>query len=186
MSDFGTLRPDELRQLRAELTAHTEEFRARKLNIDMTRGKPSSEQLDLSLGMLECVDGKHFRSPSGVDCRNYGGVDGIPEAKVLFSQYLEVAPEEIIVGGNSSLNMMYDAVVRAMMHGVVDSPIPWGKLPDVTFLCPSPGYDRHFAICQHLGIALIPVEMGPDGPSVDQVEELVANEASPQTAKLDS
>ncbi len=161
---------------RDELTARYAEFQARQLDIDMTRGKPSAEQLDLSLDMLDCVDAGHFRSPSGIDCRNYGGLDGIPEAKVLFAEYLGVAPEEVIVGGNSSLNMMHDAVVRAMMHGVVDSPAPWGEQPGAKFLCPSPGYDRHFAICEYLGIEMIPVGMGDDGPDMEQVEALAAGD----------
>jgi DNA-binding transcriptional MocR family regulator len=142
----------------------------------MTRGKPCPEQLDLSIDMLDTVNGDSYRTSSGVDCRNYGGLDGIPEAKELFSHYLEVKPGEIIIGGNSSLNMMYDTMMRTLVHGVVDSDVPWGKLPEVKWLCPSPGYDRHFAICEHLGIDMIPVEMGPDGPDMDQVESLVAED----------
>lgn len=176
MLDFKSLASHELQEHKAALAQRYQGFLAQKLNIDMTRGKPSPEQLDLSLDMLRCVDGDSYRSPSGVDCRNYGGLDGLPEAKALFAEYLEVTPGEIIVGGNSSLNVMHDAVVRAVTHGVVDSPVPWGKLPKIKFLCPSPGYDRHFAICEHLGIDMIPIEMRPDGPNMDQVERLVAGD----------
>jgi DNA-binding transcriptional MocR family regulator len=178
MAEFGALDGRALQQQRTELMARYEQFQAQKLNIDMTRGKPSSEQLDLSLGMLTCVDANSYRTANGVDCRNYGGVEGLPEARALFADYLEVEPDEILVGGNSSLAMMYDTIVRAMTHGVVDSPLPWGRLPKVTFLCPSPGYDRHFSICQHLGIDMIPVEMGAGGPDMDRVEELVAKDES--------
>jgi DNA-binding transcriptional MocR family regulator len=146
------------------------------LAIDMTRGKPGPEQLDLAMDMLYCVKADSYRASNGVDCRNYGGLDGIPEAKEIFAQYLGVAPQEIIVGGNSSLNMMYDAMVRAMIHGVVDSGLPWGKLPRVKWLCPSPGYDRHFAITEHLGIEMIAIDMGPDGPDMAQVESLAAED----------
>ena len=161
---------------RSELMARYRAFQARGIVIDMTRGKPGPEQLDLSLDMLTCVDEDSYRTSGGVDCRNYGGLDGIPESKKLFAEYLGVEPEEIIVGGNSSLNMMYDAVMRAMVHGVVGSPVPWGKLPRVRWLCPSPGYDRHFSVCEHFGIEMIPVEMGPDGPDMAQVERLVAED----------
>jgi DNA-binding transcriptional MocR family regulator len=153
-------------------------FRARDLTIDMTRGKPCPEQLDLSLDMLDTVNGNSYRTIGGVDCRNYGGLDGIPEAKELFSQYLGVEPREIIVGGNSSLNMMYDAIMRAMVHGVLNSKAPWGKLPGIKWLCPSPGYDRHFAICEQLGIEMIPVEMGQHGPDMAQVESLVVKDSA--------
>jgi DNA-binding transcriptional MocR family regulator len=174
MANFGVSGEE---KRRADLMARYRDFQARGLNIDMTRGKPSPEQLDLSLEMLHCVDDDCYRTVSGVDCRNYGGVDGIPEAKRLFSEYLEVGLDEIIVGGNSSLNMMYDTVVRAMTHGVVDSPVPWGKLPKVKFLCPSPGYDRHFAICEHLGIEMIRIDMVHDGPDYfEYVKQLVAGD----------
>jgi aspartate/methionine/tyrosine aminotransferase len=168
---------DRLHGLRTDLTRRLWGYQARDLNIDMTRGKPCAEQLDLALGMLECVDVTNY-SVNGVDCRNYGGLDGLPEAKSLFVQFLEVEPDEIIVGGNSSLSMMYDAVTRAMTHGVLESDTPWGKLPRVRFLCPSPGYDRHFAICEHLGIEMIPVEMGAHGPDMDHVERVVASDES--------
>ncbi len=176
MPDLVSLDSHQLQARRAALAERYRAFQAQRLDVDMTRGKPSPEQLDLSLDLLHCVDGSSYRSPSGVDCRNYGGLDGLPAAKALFAAYLGVTPAEIIVGGNASLNLMHDAVVRAMTHGVVDSPAPWGQLPAVKFLCPSPGYDRHFAICEYLGIEMIPVEMTADGPDVDQVERLAAGD----------
>lgn len=176
MTDLPHLPRRDLLGLRATLRERYEAFRARGLNLDMTRGKPCPEQLDLSAEVLTCVDGEHYLSPSGIDTRNYGGLDGIPEAKALFARYLGVAPDEVIVGGNSSLNLMYDTVVRAMLFGVVGGDGPWGRLPRVAFLCPSPGYDRHFTICEQLGIDMIPVEMRDDGPDMDAVERLVAQD----------
>jgi aspartate/methionine/tyrosine aminotransferase len=176
--DFNTLDSDELKKLKAELTERYQGFQSQNLSIDMTRGKPCPEQLDLALGLLTCVDSKNFQTAGGIDCRNYGGLDGIPKAKALFADFLEVEPDEIIIGGNSSLNMMHDTILRAMVKGVADSDIPWGKLPVVKFLCPCPGYDRHFSICQHLGIEMIPIEMRADGPDMDTVEEIVAKDES--------
>jgi DNA-binding transcriptional MocR family regulator len=178
MTDYKNLGARELEERRTELMARYRGFQSRNLKIDMTRGKPSPEQLDLAMEMLICVDADHYQTEDGVDCRNYGGLDGIPEAKRLFAQYLEVEPDEIIVGGNASLNVMYDVILQAMVWGMVDSDVPWGKLPAVKFVCPCPGYDRHFAICEHLGIEMIPVEMGADGPDMDAVEEVVAEDES--------
>ena len=178
---FNTLDPNELKKLKAELTERYQGFQSRNLAIDMTRGKPCPEQLDLALGLLTCVDGENFQTAGGVDCRNYGGLDGIPEARALFADFLEVEPDEIIVGGNASLTMMHDIILRAMVKGVADSDVPsgnapWGKLPAVKFLCPCPGYDRHFSICQYLGIEMVPIEMQADGPDMDTVEEIVAKD----------
>lgn len=178
MTDYKNLGARELEERRTELMARYRGFQSRNLKIDMTRGKPSPAQLDLSMGMLACVDADHYQTEDGVDCRNYGGLDGIPEAKRLFAQYLEVGPDEIIVGGNASLNVMYDVILQTMVFGTVDGDVPWGKLPAVKFVCPCPGYDRHFAICEHLGIEMIPVEMRADGPDIDAVEEIVAEDGS--------
>lgn len=153
-----------------------ESFKSRNLALDMTRGKPCPKQLDLALPMLTNVSETSYKAANGTDCRNYGGLDGIPEAKALFSQYLEVNEDEIVIGGNSSLNLMHDTMVNAMVYGVYDSEKPWGKLPKVKFLCPSPGYDRHFAICETLGIEMIVVGMNENGPDMDQVEKLVAED----------
>lgn len=174
--DLGSLSADELEKLRLKLARRYQDFQSRNLKLDMTRGKPCPEQLDLSLEMLECVKAEHYSTLVGEDYRNYGGLDGIVEAKKLFSQYLDVRPDEIIIGGNSSLNMMHDTIMSAVVQGVVDSEVPWGKLPNVKFLCPSPGYDRHFSICEYLQIEMIPVEMNEDGPDMDTVEKIVAED----------
>ncbi len=174
--DLGSLSAYELEKLRWKLARRYQDFQARNLKLDMTRGKPCPEQLDLSLEMLECIKAEHYSTLVGEDYRNYGGLDGIVEAKKLFSQYLDVRPDEIIIGGNSSLNMMHDIIMSAVVQGVVDSEIPWGKLPNVKFLCPSPGYDRHFSICEYLQIEMIPVEKKEDGPDMDIVEKIVAED----------
>jgi DNA-binding transcriptional MocR family regulator len=143
----------------------------------MSRGKPGADQLDLSLAVLDCINSSEScKASDGTDCRNYGLLDGIPEAKRLFAEMLEVDPTEIIIGGNSSLNMMYDTIARAYTHGLLGSEKPWCRLEKVKFLCPSPGYDRHFAVCEHFGFELIPVEMRADGPDMDVVERLVAQD----------
>lgn len=174
MTPYAELSIAELQTLKTKLLADYHAFQAKSLTLDMTRGKPSPEQLDLATEMLTGDCSRQYRSPSGVDCRNYGGLDGIKEAKALFAQYLEVAEDEIIVGDSASLKMMHDAIMGALVYGMVDSERPWGQLDSVKFLCPSPGYDRHFAICQYLGIEMIPVGMGADGPDMDTVEKLVA------------
>ncbi|VBB06747.1 pyridoxal phosphate-dependent transferase [Lucifera butyrica] len=156
------------------LSCHYEKFREQKLTLDMSRGKPCVEQLDLSNGLITCLAEDDYRSFDGTDCRNYGGVDGLREAKELCASILEAESREVIVGGNSSLIMMHDLIVRALLCGLPDSEMPWSKLPQVKFLCPSPGYDRHFGICEHFGIAMISVPYLDDGPDMDQVEQLVA------------
>lgn len=178
MSDFQQLDAAALIAKQSELQQRYNGFKAKNLKLDMTRGKPCSEQLDLSLGLFDILSQKDYKAADGTDCRNYGLVDGLTEAKELFANYLEVGPEEIIIGGNSSLALMYDTIARAMLHGVPGSETPWGKLPKVKFLCPSPGYDRHFAICEHLGIEMITIELIDDGPDMDEVEKLVANDDS--------
>jgi DNA-binding transcriptional MocR family regulator len=176
MADFKQLSEQERQEMKAQLMERYREFQEHRITLDMTRGKPCTAQLDLALGMLEGDTGKTYLTKEGLDCRNYGGLDGIPAAKTLFSEYVEVEPEELILGGNSSLNMMHDTILRAMVKGVMDGASPWGQLPKVKFLCPSPGYDRHFFICEFLGIEMIPVDMQEDGPVMSQVEERVAND----------
>lgn len=157
------------------LRAEYESFRARGLALDMTRGKPCNEQLDLSLGLLDVL-GREYKAADGTDCRNYGVVEGLPEARALFAELLDVQPGEVVVGGNSSLAMMHDVIVQALLKGTTGGPAWHGQKPK--FLCPSPGYDRHFAICERYGIDMIPVAMNADGPDMDEVERLVASDAS--------
>lgn len=177
MPEYASLPKPELQKLRRELQEEYARYKARGLKLDMSRGKPGADQLDLSLGMLTCVDSAAAcRAQDGTDCRNYGVLAGIPEARRLLADMLEVSPEEVIVGGNSSLNMMYDAVARAMTHGVLGSPTPWCRLPKVRFLCPCPGYDRHFAICEHFGIEMVNVDMTPDGPDMEAVRRLTEHD----------
>jgi DNA-binding transcriptional MocR family regulator len=155
-----------------------QEFKARGLKLDMTRGKPSSEQLDLAAGLLTNLDPSDYKAADGTDTRNYGGLDGLPEMKAIFAEMMETTSAQVVVGGNSSLQMMHDTIVRALLHGVPGGDGPWSRLPRVRFICPTPGYDRHFAICQHHGIEMVPVDMTDDGPEMDQVERLVAGDAS--------
>jgi len=176
MTDFKKLSDKERRKIKEDLLQRYREFQVQGLTLDMTRGKPCAEQLDLSLGMLDGDIGGAYLTPDGLDCRNYGGLDGIPAAKELFAAYMQVEPDELIIGGNSSLNMMHDTILRALVKGMINGATPWGRLPKVKFLCPSPGYDRHFFICEYLGIEMIPVDMLEDGPDMDQVEDLVAGD----------
>ena len=160
-----------------DLTQRYREFQSRGIRLDMTRGKPCPEQLDLFAALLDGVDRKAYKAADGTDCRNYGGLDGIPEAKALFAEYMGVAPEELIIGGSSSLTMMHDALTWAMVFGAAAGSPPWSRQGPVKFLCPSPGYDRHFFVCEHLGIEMIPVAMRADGPDMDAVERLAAADA---------
>ena len=178
MTDFQKCSPQELQELKEKLQQQYSEFKARNITLDITRGKPCSEQLDLAAGLFDCVDHNRYAAEDGSDCRNYGGLDGIAEAKTLFAELLEVQTDEIIIGGNSSLNMMHDAFLRAMVNGVGENGTPWKLQSKIKFLCPSPGYDRHFSICQYLGIEMITVDMKADGPDMDTVESLVENDES--------
>ncbi len=155
-----------------------QEFKAKGLKLDMTRGKPSSEQLDLAAGLITNLDPSDYTAADGTDTRNYGGLDGIAELKAIFAEMMGTIPAQVVVGGNSSLQMMHDTVVRALLHGVPDGHGPWSRQPGVKFICPTPGYDRHFAICQHHGIEMIPVSLTGEGPDMDEVERLVAADSS--------
>ncbi len=161
-------------ELQSELEAVKKEYeqiKAQGLNIDMSRGKPGADQLDISDGMLKALDDGDFKCESGLDVRNYGMLDGIPECKKLFADLLEVRPENVIVGGNSSLSLMFDFVSQCMYQGVGFT--PWAQQGEVKFLCPCPGYDRHFAICEYFGIKMINIPMTAEGPDMDAVEEAV-------------
>ena len=168
---------EELLQEKQNLEARFEEVKAKGLKLDMSRGKPSAAQLEISRGLLDALDSKSdLKSENGLDCSNYGMADGIPEAKRLFAELLEVSPENVIVYGNSSLNIMYDTVSRSYTHGVMGS-TPWCRLDKVKFLCPVPGYDRHFAVTERFGIELVNIPMTADGPDMDLVEALVQDPA---------
>ncbi len=168
---------EQLAAEKTELEKKYGEYKAKGLTLDMSRGKPSPAQLDLSLDMFGYPK-DDYKTINGFDCRNYGLLDGIPEARALFAEMLEVSPDEIIVGGNSSLALMYDVIIRALRLGVLGSKKPWGDYEHVKFLCPAPGYDRHFAICEALGIEMITIKYNEDGPDMDEVERLAAQDES--------
>ena len=178
MKAYKDLSIDELQKIKEELELQFEEVKGKRLNLDMSRGKPAAAQLDLAMGMMDVLNSQtSLVCQEGVDCRNYGVLDGIREAKQLLADMMEVPKDNIVIFGNSTLNIMYDTIARSMTHGVMGS-TPWCKLDKVKFLCPVPGYDRHFAITEHFGIEMINVPMTKDGPDMDIVEELVSKDAS--------
>ena len=176
MKPYSEMTKEELLSLKEQLVSEYEETKAKGLSLDMSRGKPAAAQLDLALDMMDVLTSSTvLKSENGTDCRNYGILDGIPEAKAFMGAMMDAPADQIIVYGNSSLNIMYDTVSRSMTHGVLGS-TPWCKLPVVKWLCPVPGYDRHFAICEHFGIEMINVPMTPEGPDMDMVEKLVSED----------
>ena len=178
MTPYKDLSREELLKEKENLEQQFAEIKAKGLKLDMSRGKPSTAQLNLSMGMMDVLDSNaDLVCEEGVDCRNYGVLDGIKEAKELLADMTEVSPDNIIIYGNSSLNVMYDTVARSMTHGVMGS-TPWCKLDKVKFLCPVPGYDRHFKITEHFGIEMINIPMHEDGPDMDMVEKLVSEDAA--------
>lgn len=178
MKAYSEMGKDELLALKTDLEKAYDEFKAQGLKLDMSRGKPSSEQMDLAMGMMDVFHSSaDLTSANGTDCRNYGSLEGLQEAKELLADMMECRADDVIVYGNSSLNVMYDTVARSMTHGVMGS-TPWCKLDKVKFLCPVPGYDRHFVITEFFGIEMINVPMTPEGPDMDIVEKLVSEDDS--------
>lgn len=176
MEAYKNLSKEELLALHKELSVQYKKFQAKELKLDMSRGKPGAEQLDISMGMMDVLNSKSdLTCDDGTDCRNYGVLDGLAEAKELIGDMIEVPADNLIIYGNSSLNIMYDTISRSMTHGVMGN-TPWCKLDKVKFLCPVPGYDRHFAITEYFGIEMINVPMTETGPDMDLVEELVSSD----------
>ncbi|MBQ4136662.1 MAG: aminotransferase class I/II-fold pyridoxal phosphate-dependent enzyme [Clostridia bacterium] len=177
--NYTTLTIEAAKNEHAKLIKEYGELKAKGLKLDMSRGKPGKAQLDITMDMMSAISpDTDCLSENGFDCRNYGLLDGIPEAKRLFAELLGLKESRILVAGNSSLNLMYDSVARAMLYGVIGSEKPWSKYDSIKFLCPVPGYDRHFAICQSLGIEMINIPMTESGPDMDLVEKLVLEDES--------
>lgn len=173
MKSYGEMSKSELEALALELEQAYEEAKGKGLKLDMSRGKPAATQLDMTMPIMDVLSAESvLKTEEGMDCRNYGVLDGIPEAKALMGEMMGVSADKVIVCGNASLTIMYDTVSRSMTHGVCGS-TPWCRLEKVKFLCPAPGYDRHFAITEHFGIEMITVPMTPTGPDMDMVERYV-------------
>lgn len=175
---YNDMSKEELLALKESLNKEYAEAKAKGLALDMSRGKPSAKQLDVSLGLLDTINSSSdLKALDGTDCRNYGVLDGIPEAKKLMADMMGTTPDHVIVYGNASLNIMYDQISRAYTHGILGN-TPWCKLDKVKFLCPVPGYDRHFAITERFGIEMINIPMSESGPDIGMVEEYVSKDAS--------
>ena len=175
---YNDMSKEELLALKESLNKEYAEAKAKGLVLDMSRGKPSAKQLDVSLGLLDTINSSSdLKTLDGTDCRNYGVLDGIPEAKKLMADMMGTTPDHVIVYGNASLNIMYDQISRAYTHGILGN-TPWCKLDKVKFLCPVPGYDRHFAITERFGIEMINIPMSESGPDMGMVEEYVSKDAS--------
>ncbi|HAS05910.1 aminotransferase class I/II-fold pyridoxal phosphate-dependent enzyme [Lachnospira eligens] len=178
MMQYNDMSKEELLTLKESLNKEYAEAKAKGLALDMSRGKPSAKQLDVSLGLLDTINSSSdLKALDGTDCRNYGVLDGIPEAKKLMADMMGTTPDHVIVYGNASLNIMYDQISRAYTHGILGN-TPWCKLDKVKFLCPVPGYDRHFAITERFGIEMINIPMSESGPDMGMVEEYVSKDAS--------
>lgn len=175
---YNDMSKEELLALKESLNKEYAEAKAKGLALDMSRGKPSAKQLDVSLGLLDTINSSSdLKALDGTDCRNYGVLDGIPEAKKLMADMMGTTQDHVIVYGNASLNIMYDQISRAYTHGILGN-TPWCKLDKVKFLCPVPGYDRHFAITERFGIEMINIPMSESGPDMGMVEEYVSKDAS--------
>ena len=178
MKPYSEMTADELKEELAGLKKQYHKIQALGIHLDMSRGKPSQDQLDLSMSMMDVLSSTDdLTCEDGTDCRNYGALSGISEARQLLGDMMENNPKDIIIYGNSSLNVMFDTISRAWTHGIMGN-TPWCKLPEVKFLCPVPGYDRHFKITEYFGIKMIPVPMTPTGPDMDMVENLVSSDAA--------
>lgn len=178
MTQLADLSDSDLKALHERVRAQYDAFKGRGLALNMARGKPSPEQLDLAESLLDKPGAGNHTAGDGTDCRNYGGLQGLAEIRELFSGMLGAKPEQVIASGNASLSLMHDYIVFSLLKGNPDSGQPWGRGGPVKFLCPVPGYDRHFAICEEYGIEMINVPMGPDGPDMDRVEDLVAADSA--------
>lgn len=176
MATYSEMNKEDLQKELEVLKAEYAKICDADISLDMSRGKPGADQLKLSVKMLDILDeDSDVKASNGIDCRNYGLLDGIPEAKKMMAGIMQTEPENIIIYGNSSLNVMYDTVSRSFTHGVMGS-TPWCKLDKVKWLCPVPGYDRHFAITEFFGVEMINIPMNEDGPDIDMVEKLVSED----------
>ena len=175
MASYAAQSHSELVALKSELENEYDQIKSRRLSLNMARGKPSAAQLDLSMPLFDPQIMREYIAADGTDCRNYGVIDGLPEAKELMAVLLDDSPENVIVLGNSSLTAMYDAVARFWSFGTLGS-APWCTLPEVKWICPAPGYDRHFAITEAFGIEMITVPMKEDGPDMDEVERIAGSD----------
>lgn len=175
--NYTALSREELTCELTALRAKFEEAKQQGYSINMARGVPAKEQLDLSVGLLTAITTNEELISSGIDTRNYGAPDGMPEIKRIFAPFLAAEEDEILVGGSSSLNLLYDTITDGFLRGFPESEKPWKDYDTVKFICPVPGYDRHFAICNALGIEMIPVELNEDGPDMDLIEDLVQDES---------
>ena len=174
MKRYDQMSKEELLRGLELVKARYSEFCLRDLNLNMARGIPSPKQMDLSAEMFNMVNVEEgYVNESGIDCRNYGGLDGLPELKELFAKMMDVEASQVIVGGNSSLNMMFDTVSQFMTHGSFEGGTPWMLQKNNKFLCPVPGYDRHFKICEYFGIEMINIPMNSDGPDMEEVRKWV-------------
>lgn len=175
MAEYSKMSREELLAEKEALENAYAKYKAMNLNLNMARGKPGPHQMDLAMELLKMAD---YTAADGSDARNYGNLEGLPEARNLFAGVMGVAPDEVFVGGNSSLQLMYNLVAIGFMFGYPESTCPWSQVEKRKFLCPVPGYDRHFAITEEMGFEMIPVPMSPNGPDMDMVEKLVAEDDS--------
>ncbi len=178
MSSIAEMNSEQLKLLKKELESKYLAYQIKGLKLDMTRGKPAPVQLDLADELLALPGNGQYQSDDGSDCRNYGGLDGLPAMKTFFGEILGAPADQVIIGGNASLTLMYDALMRAYVFGMSGSTKPWKDESIIKFLCPSPGYDRHFSITETLGFEMITVPMNDDGPDMNTIESLVASDAA--------